>query len=358
MFNKNHTFLIAEGGVNHNGKVKNAYELIDIASDSGVDAIKFQTFKAENICTRHAPKAYYQTKTDKNDTQFNMLKKLELNFQQFKDLANYAKKKKIIFLSTPFDTKSVDYLVDELKVEAIKIPSGEINNFELIDHISKKKVPVILSSGASNIEEISIALNLLMKGKKLGRNLKNNKFLNKDIKTNKNLAVLHCVSEYPAPIEEANIRCINLLKEKFGWNIGYSDHCMGLAASISAVFLGATIIEKHITINREMKGPDHFASIEPDELNLLVKTIRDLKPSLGKPKKMVTQSEIKNRKIIRRSLVASKKITKGDLFDFNNLTTKRPALGIEASRFFEYIGQKALRDYVRDEIINQKLNKK
>ena len=355
MFNRNYTFLIAEAGVNHNGKIKNAYELIDIASDSGADAVKFQTFKAENICVRDAPKAVYQIKTDKNGSQFNMLRKLELSFTEFKNLANYAKKKRIVFLSTPFDKKSVDYLVDELKVEAIKIPSGEINNFELIDHISKKKVPVILSSGASKIDEITIALNLLKNGKKLTINSKNNKFLNKDIKTDKNLALLHCVSEYPAPIDEANIKCIESLKKKFGWNIGYSDHCMGLAASISAVFFGATIVEKHFTISRKMDGPDHFASVEPDELNILVKTIRNLKPSFGKSNKIITQSEKKNRKIIRRSLVASKKIKKGELFNLDNLTTKRPALGINACHYFEYIGQRASRDYMSDELINEKL---
>ena len=358
MFNKNYTFFIAEAGVNHNGKMENAYELIELASSSGADAVKFQTFKAENICIKNAPKAQYQIKRDKNNTQFNMLKKLELSFSQFKNLANYAKKKNIIFLSTPFDTKSVDYLVDELKVDAIKIPSGEISNFQLLDHISKKNVPAILSTGASNLEEVTVALNLLKRGKKLGKNFKTKKFLNKDIKTDKNLAILHCVSEYPAPIDEANIRCIDNLKHKFGWNIGYSDHCMGLAASISAVFYGATIIEKHFTIDRSMDGPDHFASIEPNELNLLVKTIRDLKPSIGKPNKTITKSEKKNRKIIRRSLVAKKKINKGELFDLSNLTSKRPASGIEASYFFEYIGKKASQDYNLDEVINEKLIKK
>lgn len=355
-FLNNELFIIAEAGVNHNGDPKKAHELIEFASKAKANAIKFQTFDANKVCTQNAPKAEYQSSLTKNNTQVEMLKALELRKNTFKELSKHANDIGILFMSTAFDKDSLDFLIDELDMKIIKVPSGEIDNYDFLSYIGKKKLPTIISTGASTIPEIYAAYNLVTQFYDSLDSEKNFQTLSKKkIIPNKDTAVLHCVSEYPAPINEANIKCINTLINHLNCPIGYSDHCMGIAASLSAVGIGASIIEKHFTLDRNLPGPDHKASINCDELKEMISIIRDMENSFGSSDKNVQNSEIKNRIIIRRSIVAKENIKKGDLFSYSNITCKRPADGIEASHFFELIGVRSNRSYNVDEKIDREI---
>ena len=329
--------IIAEAGVNHNGDIKIAKELIDIASSGGADIIKFQTFTADRLVTKSAEKAEYQKiSTNKNESQRNMLKKLELSKNDHFELINYCKGKGIEFLSSPFDEENATFL-NELGLKRFKIPSGEITNLPYLRHISKFQKPTILSSGMSNLEEIEDAISVLeLSG------------LKKDL-----ITILHCTSQYPAPFKDVNLKAMKTIADTFNVVVGYSDHTEGIEVALAAVSLGAKIIEKHITIDKTMEGPDHSASLDPCELNNMIRAIRNIEISLGSPNKFVTDSEKKNREIVRKSIVAKNKIRKGDIFNKNNLATKRPGNGLSPMNWDKVLGQRATRDYFEDEFINQ-----
>ncbi len=329
----NRVFIIAEAGVNHNGDINIAKKLVDEAVLAGADAVKFQTFKAENLVCRNASKAEYQLDTtDKDETQFDMLKKLELTEKMHIELIDYCKNRDIMFLSTPFDIDSLHYLVN-LGLDIIKIPSGEITNYPLLREVGKTKKKVILSSGMSTLNEIKNAKRVLME------------FGCKD------LIILHCNTEYPTPYQDVNLKAMNTIREELGVRVGYSDHTQGITVPIAAVALGAEVIEKHFTLNRNMIGPDHRASLEPDELKEMIRAIRNVEASLGDGVKKPSESEKKNIEIARKSIVAKCNIAKGTLLNGENLTTKRPGIGISPMEWNCVIGQKAKRDFDMDEMI-------
>lgn len=329
----NRVFIIAEAGVNHNGDINIAKKLVDEAVLAGADAVKFQTFKAENLVCRNASKAKYQLDTtDKDETQFDMLKKLELTEKMHVELIDYCKNRDIMFLSTPFDIDSLHYLVN-LGLDIIKIPSGEITNYPLLREVGKTKKKVILSSGMSTLNEIKNAKRVLMG------------FGCKD------LIILHCNTEYPTPYQDVNLKAMNTIREELGVRVGYSDHTQGITVPIAAVALGAEVIEKHFTLNRNMIGPDHRASLEPDELKEMIRAIRNVEASLGDGVKKPSESEKKNIEIARKSIVAKCNIAKGTLLNGENLTTKRPGIGISPMEWDYVIGQKAKRDFDMDEMI-------
>ncbi|NQT95552.1 MAG: N-acetylneuraminate synthase [Candidatus Omnitrophica bacterium] len=328
------TFIIAEAGVNHNGSVRIAKKMIDVAAKAGADAVKFQTFKAEDLATRTAPKAKYQKKSMGKNSQFAMLKKLELDIRAHKELIRYCRLKRIIFLSSPFDLKSVD-LLNSLGLKIFKIASGEITNLPLLRKIGKLKKRVILSTGMSTLEEAKKALSILQKaGTKKNR-----------------ITLLHCNTEYPTPIEDVNLRAMLTMGKALNIDVGYSDHTLGIEVPIAAVALGAKVIEKHFTLDRNMKGPDHAASLEPAELKDMIKAIRNIENALGNNKKQPSASELKNKAIIRKAIVAAKPISKGELFTEHNITVKRPAAGIGPMRWDTVINKIAKRDFKEDEAI-------
>ena len=328
------TFIIAEVGVNHNGNIENAMKMIDIAVLSGVDAIKFQTFKAEKMVSKIAPKADYQINNmQNNESQLEMVKKLELSFDDFTWLSNYCQMKKILFLSTPFDLGSIDFL-KSIGMPIWKIPSGEITNLPYLVKIASMHKPIIMSTGMSEIDEIETAIKLLNENGAGEINL------------------LHCNTEYPTPFEDVNLIAMQTLRDKFKCDVGYSDHTIGTEVAIAAVALGAGIIEKHFTLDRNMEGPDHKASIEPNELRLMVDSIRNIEKALGTAEKKVSDSERKNIFIARKSIVAACDISKGDTFTEKNITTKRPGNGISPIRWNEVLGCIANKDYTEDELIS------
>ena len=330
------TFIIAEAGVNHNGSLELAQKMIDAAVDAGADAVKFQTFKAEKLVSKYAPKAEYQKKrTTADESQLEMIKKLELDAAAHQTLIDYCTNKNIRFLSTPFDLGSID-LLNELGLNLFKIPSGEITNLPYLRKIGALKKEIILSSGMADLGEIKDALAVLIgAGTKL-----------------KDITVLHCNTEYPTPIEDANLKAMLTIKAAFpGVNIGYSDHTLGIEIPVAAVAMGATIIEKHFTLDKNMEGPDHKASLEPNELKAMVHAIRSVEKALGSGIKKPSHSELKNKPIARKSLVAEKPILKGEVFTQENLTVKRPGTGISPMRWDEIIGQKASKNYQQDELI-------
>jgi len=331
----NKVFIIAEAGVNHNGSIDLAKKLVDAASKAGADAVKFQSFKTKNMVTKNAIRAKYQDiNTGNRDSQFDMLKKLELNKEKHVELIEYCKSKNIIFLSSPFDHESID-LLDSLHLKIFKIPSGEITNLPYLRHLGKLNKKVILSTGMSNIEEIENALNILTQS---------------GTKKN-NITVLHANSEYPTPIEDVNLRAMLTIGNKFDISYGYSDHTRGIEISIAAVAMGAKCIEKHITLDKNMKGPDHKASVEPDKFSDMVNAIRDVEKALGSDIKQPSESESSNIEIVRKSIVAKMPIKKGDVFSQKNLTTKRPGKGISPMKWDEIIGTKAKKDYKEEELI-------
>jgi N,N'-diacetyllegionaminate synthase len=328
-------FIIAEAGVNHNGSIKVAKKLIDVASDAGADAIKFQTFKSENIVTKYAPKANYQKiTTDKKLSQLNMLKKLELSFNNHKKLIDYCKKRKIMFLSSPFDLESID-LLNQLGLKIFKIPSGEITNILYLRYIGRLKKKIILSTGMSNIKEIKNAL----------------KILNNSGTPKKNITVLHANTQYPTPMHDVNLNAMVTIGKKLKVKIGYSDHTLGIEVDIAAVAMGATCIEKHFTLNHKMVGPDHKASLEPRQLKEMINSIRNIELALGSNVKKSTESEKSNIKIIRKSIVSNSIIKKGEILNENNITVKRPGNGISPMKWDRFIGTRAKKNYKKDELI-------
>jgi len=319
--------------VNHNGRINLARELIDVAADAGADAVKFQTFHAENVVTCHAEKAEYQkSTTSANETQYEMIKKLELPDETFKDLSDYAKKRGIIFLSTPFDEVSVD-LLDHIGVPAFKIPSGEITNFPLLKRIAKKKKPIILSTGMSTLGEVEEAFDYL---KKNGA---------------RNIILLHCTTSYPAPPPSVNLRAMKTLQCAFSVPVGYSDHTEGITISIAAVAMGAAVLEKHFTLDRTLPGPDHQASLEPGELKAMIKAIRDVECAIGDGIKKPSEFEMKIKEIARKSIVAKRSIQKNEIITSDMLTVKRPGTGIKPNKLNFFIGKKINRDLEKDNFI-------
>lgn len=328
-------FIIAEAGVNHNGSVALAKKLIDVAVEAGVDAVKFQTFKTENLVSKNAQKANYQKETtDKEESQFNMIKKLELDINTHHDLIAYCKTKDIMFLSTPFDHDSIDMLND-LGLKIFKIPSGEITNLPYLRHIGSLKKKVILSTGMADIGEIEDALNILI-----------------DAGTQKeDITILHANTMYPTPMEDVNLKAMLTIGNTFDIDFGYSDHTLGIEVDIAAVAMGASVIEKHFTLDKTMEGPDHKASLEPDELHAMVTSIRNIEKALGSSLKKPSKSEEPNMTIARKSLVAKNKINIGDIFTENNLSIKRPGNGISPMRWDEVIGTVAQKNYLEDDLI-------
>lgn len=329
----NKIFIIAEAGVNHNGSIEIAQKLVDAAVAAGADAVKFQTFKAEKLVCKNAQKAEYQMETtDKAESQFDMLKKLELTVDMHKQLISYCNQKGIMFLSTPFDIDSLEFLV-QCGVDIIKIPSGEITNYPYLRAVGRTGKKVILSSGMSTLDEVRDAVKVL----------KDN--------GSKEIIVLHCNTEYPTPYADVNLKAMLTLRDELKIDVGYSDHTKGIEVPIAAAALGAMVIEKHFTLDKEMEGPDHKASLEPNELQEMVKAIRNIEIALGNGKKSPSESEKKNVGIVRKSIVARCNIIKGEKFTENNLTTKRPGTGISPMAWNDIIGQKAKRNFDADELI-------
>lgn len=331
------TIIIAEAGVNHNGSISIAKKLIDIASECGVDYIKFQTFKTEHSISKNARKAQYQIENSSNDkeTQYEMVKKLELSFDQFIELSIYCKEKKVKFLSTAFDFDSLEFL-SNLGIEICKIPSGEITNLPYLRKAASFFSEVIISTGMAMLSEIEDALNV---------------FLSAGI-TKDNITILHCNTEYPTPLTDVNLRAMLHLKNTFGTKVGYSDHTQGIEVPVAAVALGATVIEKHFTLDKTMKGPDHKASLEPNELKSMVSAIRNIEKAIsGSGTKEVTFSEQKNIAVARKSIVAKKNIQVGDVFSEENITVKRPGTGISPMQWDNVLGKYSKKDFEPDELI-------
>lgn len=328
----NKTLIIAEAGVNHNGSLKTAKELVDLAYESGADIVKFQTAKLESLVSRNAPMAAYQKKnTGVDESQKAMLEKLLLSFEEFEELAQYCEKVGIKFLSTPFDIESIHFLNDMQDIW--KIPSGEITNYPYLVEIAKTHKKIILSTGMAEMSEIEEAIGVLNAN---GTN---------------DITILHCTTEYPAPYKDVNLRVMKTLKDRFGYPVGYSDHTSGIEVALAAVALGATVIEKHFTLDRNLPGPDHKASLEPNELKAMVSGIRNIELSLGSTEKTVSDVELQNRVVARKSIVAKTAIKTGDFFDEENITTKRPGSGLSPMKWNEIIGTKATRNYEEDELI-------
>ena len=358
MGRQNQVYIIAEAGVNHNGSEDLARKLIWLAKEARADAVKFQTFKAEKLVTRSAQKADYQkVSTGVDESQLQMLKRLELSEDIFLRLARYAKELGIEFLSTPFDEGSVDFLVNEIGVARLKLPSGEITTGPLLHKAASTGKPIILSTGMSTLEEVASALQLLAHGYLFPNETPSKTGLGRlPASTAQNVlrekvAVLHCTTEYPAPYDEANLRCIQTLGERFGVETGLSDHTPGIAIPIAAVALGARIIEKHFTLDRAMAGPDHAASLSPTELSAMVQGIRQTETAVGDGNKQPKPSEAKNRIIVRKSLIAACKIRRGEIFTAINISAKRPGNGISPMEFWDILGKSAPRDFSEDEPI-------
>ncbi|MCV3443895.1 N-acetylneuraminate synthase [Campylobacter sp. IFREMER_LSEM_CL1097] len=333
----NKTLVIAEAGVNHNGDINLAKKLIEVASEAGADFVKFQTFVAENCISKNAKKAEYQLQaTDENQSQLDMVKKLELSKQDHEILIEHCKKFNIKFLSTAFDLESIDLLV-KFDIEIFKIPSGELTNLPYLKKIASFNKNIILSTGMATLGEIEKALDILVQN-----GTQRDKII-----------ILHCNTEYPTPFEDVNLRAMQTLKKAFCLPVGYSDHTLGITIPIAAVAMGACVIEKHFTLDKSMQGPDHQASLEPEELKAMIKSIRELEQAFGNGVKIPSKSEIKNKAIARKSLVAKKVIKKGECFSEENLTTKRPGDGICGMKYDKYLGKIASRDYAEDELIDE-----
>lgn len=354
------TFIIAEAGVNHNGSIDMAKELIDAAVYAGADAVKFQTFHADKLVNKLTEKAEYQSKnTNSIESQYMMLKRLELNDLHFIELLRYCKYKNIKFLSTPFDPESLDFLSKQLNIQKIKIPSGEITNAPLLLKAAYTGKEIILSTGMSSLGEIEQALGVLAFG-----------YLDNDTEPcienfqrayhshegqtllQSKVTLLHCTTEYPAPYDEVNLRVMDTLRQAFNLKVGYSDHTEGIAVPIAAVARGAVIIEKHFTLDRKLPGPDHKASLEPEEFKKMVESIRQVEQALGTSVKYPTPSEQKNINVVRKSIVASRKIKKGEKFTEDNITSKRPGDGISPVYYWNLLEKESTRDYEADEKVD------
>lgn len=331
-----HTFIIAEAGVNHNGSLEMALQLVDAAVNAGVDCIKFQTYKTESLVSKSAPKADYQINNTQNkNTQFEMLKELELSEEMHHKILDYCKEKKILFFSTAFDLLSLEYL-KELNLQLVKIPSGEITNYPYLKKAAQLFNKIIISTGMSTIEDIRLALQV---------------FIDEGI-PKENITILHCNTEYPTPMEDVNLKAMLHIQKEFGTAIGYSDHTLGIEVPIAAVALGASLIEKHFTLDRTLPGPDHAASLEPEELKMMVSAIRNIEKTIaGDGIKKPSKSEIKNILIGRKSIVAKTKILKGDIFTEENITSKRPGHGLSPMLWNKVLGQVAKKDFNEEELI-------
>ncbi|WP_126428728.1 N-acetylneuraminate synthase [Brevibacillus marinus] len=355
------TFIIAEAGVNHNGSLAIAKDLIRVAAEAGADAVKFQTFQAEKIISRYAEKAAYQKQTTKADeSQLEMVKKLELDVAAHLELKAYCDQFQIQFLSTPFDLESVDLLVRQLHVRKLKVPSGEITNGPLLLKVAQTGLPVILSTGMATLAEVEQALGVLAFGythsqaqpslsafqaaycSEAGQQALREK-----------VTLLHCTTEYPCPYEEVNLRAMDTLAAAFGLPVGLSDHTAGIAVPIAAAARGAKVIEKHFTLDRNLPGPDHQASLEPAELKEMIRGIRQVEAALGSPVKAPAPSELKNRTVARKSLVAAKAIAPGETYTEENLTCKRPGTGVSPMHYWEWLGKTADKHYQADEVIEE-----
>lgn len=334
LINKNNRcFVIAEAGVNHNGNLDLAKKLIDTAKEAGADAVKFQTFTAEKLVTKLTPMAEYQKKNiGKVGSQYEMLKKLELSQEYYKILFDYAREKGIKFMSSPFDESAVDFL-DKLGVDIFKVGSSDVNNIPLLIKIAKKNKPIILSTGLSDMKEIKEAVKCILK-------------------INKKLIVLHCTTEYPCPYDQVNLCAIETMQKELGVLVGYSDHTEGIEVSLAAVAMGARVIEKHFTLDKSMEGPDHLASLEPNELTDMIKKIRNIETALGSSKKEITKSAKKYIAIIKKSIVAKVRIAKGSKITEDMLIIKRPGTGLEPKYIYKIVGKKAKKDIEKDELIS------
>lgn len=329
--------IIAEAGVNHNGSLENAFKLIDAAVDAGVDYVKFQTFKSENLVAQSAKKADYQIQNTGNstDSQYEMLKKLELSHENHELLIDYCKQKNIKFFSTAFDLDSLEYL-KEIGLDLVKIPSGEITNLPYLRKAAELFNKVILSTGMCTMEDIEDAINI---------------FLAENI-SKENITILHCNTEYPTPMNDVNLKAMLSIQKEFGTDIGYSDHTLGIEVPVAAVALGASLIEKHFTLDNTMEGPDHAASLEPHQLKEMVQAIRNIEQAIsGDGIKKPSKSEMKNIEIARKSIVAAVSISKGEIFTEHNLTVKRPGTGISPMKWDKVVGKVASRDYLTDDLI-------
>lgn len=327
------TFIIAEAGVNHNGKIKLAKKLVQIAVDAGADAVKFQTYKSEGVVTKRVNSADYVKKNlGVNISQIDMIKSLELNYNDFEKLKDYCDKKNIIFLSTPHSFDAIDFL--ERLVPAYKIGSGDITNIPTLKHIAKKSKPIILGTGMSTLDEVKLAINAIK------------------VEGNKQIIALHCTTSYPSSFDEVNLRAMKKMQNELDCIIGYSDHTLGILVPIIATAFGATVIEKHFTIDKNLPGPDHKASLEPGELKNMIKEIRNTEKILGQFEKKPTESEKKIMKLVRKSIVAKQDIAKGSVIDENMVVIKRPGTGLKPSNIEKIIGKKAKHNILKDEIFN------
>jgi len=334
---KSQILIIAEAGVNHNGDIARAYNLIYAAADAGVDIVKFQTFSAERLVTKMAVKAAYQeNNSPEYDSQYDMLKALELGRDEFSKLKAKCISRKIEFLTTGFDISDLEFITS-FNLARFKIPSGEITNLPYLRYIGQLGKPVILSTGMSTLSEVRDALQVL-EDAGMGRS---------------QLTVLHCNTEYPTPFEDVNLTAMLTIKNEFGVDVGYSDHTLGIEVPIAAATLGAIVIEKHFTLDRNLPGPDHQASLELPELKLMVTAIRNIEKALGDGVKSPSKSEQKNLSIVRKSIIAKKEISAGDLFSADNLTVKRPGTGITPMNWDDYIGKVSTRSYSKDDLINE-----
>lgn len=326
-------FIIAEAGDNHNGSYENALKLVDKAVEAGADCVKFQTFITENVISKFAEKAEYQKEnTNAEETQFEMVKKLELSFDEFRKIKEYCDEKKILFLSTPFDLDSIEFL-QSIDIPFWKIPSGEITNLPYLIKIAKTGKDVIMSTGMCQMEEIKETLEIL-KENGAGK-----------------VTLLHCNTEYPTPFCDVNLNAMKTIKEECHLEVGYSDHTIGIEVPIAAVAMGACVIEKHFTLDKNMEGPDHKASLEPEELKEMVTVIRNIERAMGNGKKCPSESEQKNIIIARKSIVANCDIKKGEILTEDKLYIKRPGNGISPMKWYEVIGKEAIKDFKKDELI-------
>lgn len=328
-----HVCIIAEAGVNHNGSISLAKKMVEVAKEAGVDYIKFQTFVAEKIVSRYAEKAEYQKRTtDASESQLNMLKKLSLSKDDFIVLRDYCHEVGIGFISTPFDFESIDFL-ETLNMDFWKVPSGEVTNLPYLEKIAKTKRKVVLSTGMCDMDEVAVAIDVLEKNGA------------------RDITLLHCNTQYPTPYGDVNLRAMETLRKATGKSVGYSDHTCGIEVPIAAVAMGAEVIEKHFTLDKTMEGPDHKASLEPDEMVQMVRSIRNIEQAIGTGLKKPSESERANINVARKSIVAACRIDKGDVFSAKNITVKRPGNGISPMKWYDVIGKQAIRDFAEDELI-------
>jgi N-acetylneuraminate synthase len=353
------TYIIAEAGVNHNGSLDLAEKLVDAAAAAGADAVKFQTFRAQDLLTVAAPKAAYQKQTTgERESQFQMIKALELDHAAHLRLREHCQKCGIAFLSTPFDLPSLAFLAGEMRLPRIKLASGEITNAPLLWQTARSGIPAILSTGMSTLGEVEDALSVLAFGYTQTHAAPNLAAFRRAFASpegqaalREKVALLHCTTEYPAPFDSVNLRAMDTLRDAFGLAVGYSDHTPGIAVPVAAVARGATVIEKHLTLDKNLPGPDHRASLEPDEFAAMVAAIRQVEAALGAPGKYPADCEWGNREIARKSLVALAPLRQGELFTPNSLGVKRPGGGVSPLRYWDYLGRPASRDYRADEMI-------